>query len=87
MAKPYVNLEENDEFIIREFDQNIDPSELVWHRDKENRLVIPMEDNDWMVQLDNELPRPLNEEVFIPAEAIHRVIKGTGKLRVKIMKS
>jgi len=84
--KPYINLEETEEYIIREFDQSIDPHELVWHRDKENRLVISLEDTDWMVQLDNKLPQPLNEEVFIKKEEIHRVIKGTGKLKVKIYK-
>jgi hypothetical protein len=39
-----------------------------------------------MVQLDNQLPVPLTETIFIPKEMYHRVIKGTGDLTVKIKK-
>ena len=37
--KPYKDLEITPEYIIREFDQNIDPIELMWHRDNEQRLI------------------------------------------------
>ena len=37
--KPYRDLEVTDEYIIREFSQNIDPIELMWHRDDEDRIV------------------------------------------------
>ena len=84
--KPYINLEETDKYIVREFDQTINPSELIWHRDRENRTIIPLEQNDWMIQLDNQLPQPIDKDIFIPKEEIHRVIKGTGKLLVKIIK-
>jgi len=87
MSKPYINLEETEEYIVREFDQTIDPHELVWHRDQEDRLVVPLNENNWMVQMDNKLPQPLNEKVFIPKEEFHRVIKGSGNLRVKIYKN
>ena len=39
-----------------------------------------------LVQLDNQLPVPLTETIFIPKEMYHRVIKGTGDLTVKIKK-
>ena len=39
-----------------------------------------------MIQLDNELPKPLTERTFIPKEVYHRVIKGTGNLKVKVKK-
>ena len=39
MSQPYVDLVVTDEYVIREFDENIDPIELMWHRDDENRLV------------------------------------------------
>jgi len=86
MSKPYINLEETEEYIIREFDQTIDPHELVWHRDQEDRLVVPLNENNWMIQMDNKLPKFLNEKVFIPKEEFHRVIKGNGNLKVKIYK-
>ncbi len=39
MSKPYTDIEITDKYIIREFNENIDPIELMWHRDDENRLV------------------------------------------------
>ena len=39
LTKPYKDLEVTDEYIIREFDDNIDPIELMWHRDDEDRVV------------------------------------------------
>jgi len=39
MIKPYNDIEITDKYIIREFNENIDPIELMWHRDDENRLV------------------------------------------------
>jgi hypothetical protein len=83
---PYINLEITDEYIIREFDENIDPIELMWHRDNEDRIVEALELTDWLVQLDNSLPIMLNKPIFIPKHIHHRVIKGTGNLLVKIIK-
>lgn len=87
MSRPYTDLVVTDEFIIREFDENIDPIELMWHRDMEDRLVEAIEPTDWLVQLDNELPTLFNKPIFIPKYVWHRTIKGTGKLKVKIYKS
>ncbi len=36
---PYTDLETTDTYIIREFNENIDPIELMWHRDDENRTL------------------------------------------------
>ena len=47
MSRPYTDIENNDFFIIREFDENIDPIELMWHRDDENRIVEIMGETDW----------------------------------------
>ena len=87
--KPYS--EEIDEYgiITRTFAENINPSELEWHRDKEDRVVKAVNENDWMIQFDNDLPRKinLNEEITIPKETFHRVIKGTTDLVVEIIES
>lgn len=87
MSRPYVDLVVTDEYIIREFDQNIDPIELMWHRDDENRLIEAIEPTDWLVQLDNQLPKSITQLIFIPRHMWHRTIKGTGKLKIKIYKS
>jgi len=83
---PFINLEVTKEHIIREFNNDIDIVELLWHRDNEDRLVEALHDTDWQVQIDNELPISLNKPIFIPKHQYHRVIKGNGKLRVKINK-
>jgi len=86
-GRPYIDIENNDFFIIREFDENIDPVELMWHRDDENRIVEIVGETDWKLQLENCLPTSLNKPIFIPRHTWHRAIKGTGKLKIKIYKS
>ena len=75
-----------DSEIIREFDENIDPVELMWHRDNEDRLVSPVNKTDWKFQIENELPKEIKGEIFIPRGVWHRIIKGTGSVKVKIIK-
>ena len=84
--RPYTDIEITDSYIIREFDENIDPIELLWHRDDESRIVEIIGKTDWKLQLDNQLPTSLNSHIFIPRHEYHRVIKGTGTLRLKIHK-
>ena len=84
--KPYKDLEITDQYIIREFNENIDPIELLWHRDDEDRTIEILEGIHWMIQLDNQLPILLNSHIFIPRHMWHRTIKGTGPLRIKIYK-
>jgi hypothetical protein len=85
-TKPYKDLEVTNEYIIREFDENIDPIELKWHRDNENRLVEIIGKTDWKLQLENQLPVSINQPISIPKGEWHRVIKGNGKLTLKIIK-
>ena len=85
-GKPYIDLEVTDEYIIREFNEDIDPIELLWHRDDEDRLIEIIENTDWFIQLENQLPFSMNKSIFIPRHEWHRTIKGTGKLRIKIHK-
>ena len=70
----------------RVFSSDVSEKELVWHRDKENRIVEVLEDSEWMFQMDNELPTPLKKGVKleIPKETFHRVIKGSGGLKILI---
>jgi mannose-6-phosphate isomerase-like protein (cupin superfamily) len=84
--KSYKDIEVTDVYIIREFNENIDPIELMWHRDDEYRIVEIIGKTDWKIQLDNQLPISLNESINIPKHTWHRVIKGTGVLKLKIYK-
>ena len=85
-VKPYTDIEVTDKYIIREFNENIDPIELMWHRDNEARTIEIIGKTDWKIQLDNQLPTSLNEQIHIPKHMWHRVIKGTGNLKLKIHK-
>lgn len=86
MIKPYQEqvLEENT--FIREFSQDTDELDLIWHMDDEDRTIISIEETDWMFQFDDELPISLNSHIFIPRHRVHRVIKGTKDLKIKIIK-
>jgi len=78
---------ESNECLIRTFDETIDPIELKWHRDDEDRMIVAVEKSDWKIQLENKLPQDLNTAVFIARGEWHRVIKGKGELVIKIVKS
>lgn len=87
MSLPFKETNVGNNEYIREFDENISTHELEWHLDKEDRLVEAVENcGNWLIQLDNSLPVSLDKKIFIPKETYHRVIKGTGKLVVKIKK-
>ena len=86
-GRPYIDLEITDDYILREFSETIDPIELLWHRDDEARTVGIVGGTAWMLQLDNSLPTSLQERIFIPKHEWHRVIKGTGTLKLKIYKN
>jgi hypothetical protein len=50
-------------------------------------MVESTHPTDWQFQFDNEIPQRLSEnKLFIPKETYHRLIKGTGDLKVKIYK-
>jgi len=84
---PYKDLEVTDLYIIREFSENIDPIELLWHRDNEDRIVEIQGKTDWKFQLEDNLPTSINKPIFTPRGTYHRVIKGTGNLTIKIFKN
>lgn len=86
MEKPYKDLEITDKYIIREFSDDIDPIHLLWHRDDEDRVVQIIGETDWMLQLEDQLPTSINNPIFIPRHQWHRVIKGSGTLKLKVNK-
>lgn len=82
--KPYTE-EKKEEYTIRILSDKTAEFELVWHRDKKDRRVEVLEGKGWKFQLDNEVPELMDGKTFfIPKETYHRVIKGTGNLKVKI---
>lgn len=83
---PYTDLASSKTEVFRKFSQEIDPTELLWHRDDETREIISENSTDWMIQLDNALPVSLNNTITIPRHEWHRLIKGSGDLILKIKK-
>lgn len=80
-GNPYI-----DEGDIRTFPVNAPNSELIWHRDHNDRVVEIIEAGGWSYQMDDELPQKLEngEMVYVPKETYHRVIKGTQDLVIRI---
>ena len=73
-------------YYIRTFNKDVDMEELVWHRDREDRLIECIGQTNWQFQRDNELPICFDKPIFIKAEVYHRLIKGDGDLILKIIK-
>ena len=72
---------------LRTFSETTEDSELKWHWDPEDRVIYPQHPTDWMIQRDNSLPENLSSAIQISAGEWHRLIKGTGDLKLKIYKA
>ena len=79
MDKPYK--EENN---IRIFKYDVNEDDLIWHRDKEDRRIEILQNDNWKFQYDNELPFIMRDSFIIKKETFHRIIKGKGDLIIKI---
>ena len=66
----------NKQHFIRKFSGSLDPKELNWHKDQENREIEVIQGN-WSFQNDNEIPFYLHEglKFSINKNCWHRLIK------------
>lgn len=80
-GRPYIEDGE-----VRTFFQEVDEFELVWHRDREDRIITSVNKTDWKFQFENELPVEIKGEIFIPKNKFHRLIKGSGDVKLKVKK-
>lgn len=89
MGFPFSEKKVGNKLFLREFREDVDSEELIWHQDREDRKVKVIEANGWKLQMDNELPILLEEGTIynIPAYEFHRVIKGEGTLKVLVEKN
>jgi quercetin dioxygenase-like cupin family protein len=76
MSKPYTDTVKG-RFKTRIFESNADSHELVWHRDKADRIVTVLEGEGWFFQMDNNIPIELEEGdvLNIPKMEYHRIYK------------
>ena len=83
---PFQETNLGDNEFIRVFRQDTDSGDYMWHRDREDRIIESINETDWMIQIDNELPKKIENKIFIPMGVYHRVIKGSGNLTIKLKK-
>ena len=83
---PFEESQISESTYIRTFYENVDSGDFTWHRDRETRIIQSIKQTDWKIQIDNELPKSLNEEVKIPMGVWHRKIKGNGDVEIKLIK-
>ena len=81
--------EKIDEYnFIRTFPADVDEMDLIWHADKENRIITVLEGNGWKFQFDEELPIKMTKgkSISILKGRLHRIIKGNGILKINLQK-
>lgn len=73
---------------IRWFSSSADPDKLVWHRDKQDRMITVISGSGWLFQYDNKTPFELKVGVafYVKAMEFHRLIKlrGCDDLCIKV---
>jgi hypothetical protein len=97
ILRPYKEtlIEETDETrtFLRTFSSSTHSDDFVWHRDRYTRIVQVEEltGDGWYIQLDDSLPLELTvdpnkvSEITIPQEVWHRLIPGTGEIRLRVV--
>lgn len=78
--------EKFENYWIRIFSKDVETDELKWHFDNENRRVTVLEGNDWMFQMDDDLPVTLKvgDIIEIPKGIYHRIKRGSDDLKIKV---
>ena len=89
MDFPFTEERIDDYTFIRTFSADVDEMDLIWHTDKENRIITILEGNGWKFQFDEELPIEMTDglSISIFEGRIHRIIKGEGPLKIKLQKN
>ena len=84
--KPYIEKVINERTRARKFSIDVPEDQLVWHRDRQDRVVEVICGKSWMFQRDNSIPVQISAGTIfeIHANEWHRIIKGKGDLVVKI---
>jgi len=84
--RPYKETRKTQNSFIREFSQNTRQEDLLWHKDRKDRIIRIIKSDGWKLQLAEGLPFPLLEgkNYFIPSHSWHRVVRGNGHLKILI---
>lgn len=85
---PYKETKISKNLFERVFSKDTESSELTWHRDIEDRIVVPLNENTWKFQMDNEIPIEMipGRPISIKRNQFHRIIKGDEDLKIAVYK-
>ena len=86
--KPFEDFENSiyDKVFTRVFRESVKDKQLIWHKDRKDRVVKVIYGTGWKLQYDNELPTDLEvgQNYYIKKEQFHRIHKGNGELKLEI---
>ena len=85
-GNPYQDTGHCENRFLRFFREDVDASELVWHRDYNDRKVEVIAGKGWKFQYDNQMPTEIKcgDILEIKAMEFHRLIKGNTELILRI---
>jgi hypothetical protein len=86
--KPFEDFEKSiyDKVFTRVFKLNVKKEQLIWHKDRKDRVIKVIYGTGWKLQYDNELPfeLELGQNYYIKKENFHRLHKGNSELKLEI---
>ena len=86
--KPFDDFEKSiyKKVFTRVFKENVKKEQLIWHKDRKDRVVKVIYGTGWKLQMDNELPFELQigQNYYIKKENFHRLHKGNSELKLEI---
>ena len=86
--KPFEDFEKSiySNVFTRVFKEDIEDKQLIWHKDRKDRVVKVIYGTGWKLQYDNELPTELEigQNYYIKKEQFHRLHKGNSELKLEI---
>ena len=86
--KPFDDFEKSiaDRIFTRVFKEDVKQEQLIWHKDKKDRIVKVVYGIGWKLQHDNQLPTKLEigQNYHINKEQFHRLHKGDSELKLEI---
>ena len=87
IKNPYDEKILNENTRVRTFNSNVSEDHLIWHRDRQDRVVEVVHSNGWMFQRDDSVPIVMSsgDILEVSANEWHRIIKGKGDLVLKII--
>jgi len=86
--KPFEDFENSiyKNIFTRVFKENVKDKQLIWHKDRKDRVIKVVWGTGWKLQYDNDLPIELEpgRNYYIKKEEFHRLHKGNSELKLEI---